>query len=66
MSTATVPRSLTTFFFRASAQGLSGTYAWISTGGSSGVDTILGQKFLESFYSVYDSTNGRVGFAPRT
>jgi hypothetical protein len=30
------------------------------------VDFIIGQKFLENYYSVYDSTKGRVGFATRT
>lgn len=39
-------------------------YAWINDGGSSGVDTIIGQKFLENYYSVYDTTNSQIGFAP--
>ena len=38
-------------------------YSWINSGGSSGVDTIIGQKFLEYYYSAYDSTNSRIGFA---
>ncbi|XWW95763.1 hypothetical protein V2A60_003730 [Cordyceps javanica] len=38
-------------------------YAWINDGGSSGVNTIIGQKFLENYYSVYDTTNARIGFA---
>lgn len=38
-------------------------YAWITDGGSSGVNTIIGQKFLEIYYSVYDTTNARIGFA---
>lgn len=38
-------------------------YAWINNGGSSGVNTIIGQKFLENYYSVYDTNNARVGFA---
>ncbi len=38
-------------------------YAWINNGGSSGVNTIIGQKFLENYYSVYDTTNARIGFA---
>lgn len=38
-------------------------YAWINNGGSSGVNTIIGQKFLEYYYSVYDTTNSRIGFA---
>ncbi|KAL7952320.1 putative aspartic protease [Trichoderma compactum] len=38
-------------------------YAWINDGGSSGVNTIIGQKFLENYYSVFDTTNGRIGFA---
>ncbi|USW48075.1 Putative aspartic peptidase A1 family, aspartic peptidase, active [Septoria linicola] len=48
--------------------GLSSTkyYAWINDGGSSGVNTIIGQKFLEQYYSVFDTTNSRIGFATRT
>ncbi|KAF5695998.1 hypothetical protein FGLOB1_13882 [Fusarium globosum] len=38
-------------------------YAWINDGGSSGVNIIIGQKFLENYYSVYDTTNSRIGFA---
>ena len=38
-------------------------YAWINDGGASGVNTIIGQKFLENYYSVYDTTGGRIGFA---
>lgn len=38
-------------------------YAFINDGGSSGVDTIIGQKFLENYYSVFDTTNSRIGFA---
>ncbi|PNP85047.1 hypothetical protein FNYG_01572 [Fusarium nygamai] len=38
-------------------------YSWISDGGSSGVNTIIGQKFLENYYSVFDTTNSRIGFA---
>lgn len=38
-------------------------YAWINNGGSSGVNTIVGQKFLEQYYSVFDTTNSRIGFA---
>lgn len=41
-------------------------YAWINDGGSSGVNTIIGQKFLENYYSVFDTTNSRIGFATRT
>ncbi|RDW58364.1 acid protease-2 [Coleophoma crateriformis] len=42
----------------------SGTYyAWINDGGSSGANTIIGQKFLENYYSVFDTTNSRIGFA---
>jgi hypothetical protein len=39
-------------------------YSWINDGGSSGVDTIIGQKFLENYYSVFDTTNSQIGFAP--
>jgi hypothetical protein len=38
-------------------------YAYINDGGSSGVDTIIGQKFLENYYAVFDTTNSRIGFA---
>ncbi|KAK1252236.1 hypothetical protein MKX08_003423 [Trichoderma sp. CBMAI-0020] len=38
-------------------------YAFFADGGSSGVDTIIGQKFLENYYSVFDTTNSRIGFA---
>jgi len=38
-------------------------YAWINDGGSSGVNTIIGQKFLENYYAVFDTTNSRIGFA---
>ncbi|KAF9996750.1 hypothetical protein BGZ80_009387 [Entomortierella chlamydospora] len=47
--------------------GVSGTaYSWIGSLGSneSGLAFILGQKFLENYYSVYDTTNNRVGLAP--
>ncbi|KAJ2960292.1 hypothetical protein NQZ79_g4322 [Umbelopsis isabellina] len=48
--------------------GSSGNYySLIGDIGSSsgGLDFILGQKFLENYYSVYDTTNSRVGFATR-
>lgn len=38
-------------------------YAWVNDGGTSGVNTIIGQKFLENYFSVYDTTNARIGFA---
>ena len=38
-------------------------YAYINNGGSSGVNTIIGQKFLENYYAVFDTTNSRIGFA---
>jgi len=38
-------------------------YTWIGDGGS---ETIIGQKLLEYYYSAYDTTNSRLGFAPRT
>lgn len=40
-------------------------YSWISDGGGAGVNCIIGQKFLENYYSVYDTTNSRIGFATR-
>ncbi|KAF7342908.1 Aspartic protease [Mycena sanguinolenta] len=41
------------------------SYGWIADGGSSAADVnfIIGQKFLENYYSVFDTTNNRVGFA---
>lgn len=38
-------------------------YSWIADGGSSGLTTIIGQKFLENYYAVFDTTNSRIGFA---
>jgi len=48
-----------------STMGLSSTYyySWVGNGGSSSLALTLGQKFLERFYSVYDTDNNRVGFA---
>jgi len=50
-----------------SAFGLSSSnyYAWITNGGTDvqDVNFIIGQKFLERFYSVFDTNNNRVGFA---
>jgi len=41
-------------------------YGWFADGGDSGVNTIIGQKFLENYYSVFDTTSSRIGFATRT
>jgi len=43
-------------------------YSWIGAGGTtaSDVNFIIGQKFLENYYSVFDTTNSRIGFATRT
>jgi len=43
-------------------------YSWISDGGSVAADVnfVIGQKFLENYYSVLDTTNSRIGFATRT
>ncbi|QRV81439.1 aspartyl protease [Ceratobasidium sp. AG-Ba] len=39
-------------------------YAWLGDGGGLGaVNFIIGQKVLEHLYSVYDTTNSRVGLA---
>jgi len=47
--------------------GLTGpkSFGWIADGGSTAADInfIIGQKFLENYYSVFDTTNNRVGFA---
>jgi hypothetical protein len=40
-------------------------YSWINDGGSSNINFIIGQKFLENYYSVYDTANSRIGFATR-
>lgn len=38
--------------------GLTGSdyYSWINDGGSSGVDFIIGQKFIENYYVVFDTS----------
>ncbi|KAF8317927.1 acid protease [Clavulina sp. PMI_390] len=43
-------------------------YSWINNGGSVAADVnfIIGQKFLENYYSVFDTTNSRIGFATST
>lgn len=50
--------------------GTSGSYyAYIGDLGSTsgqGLDFIYGQKFLENYYSIFDTTNNRVGLAVRT
>jgi len=40
-------------------------YGWIAAGGTEAdeLNFIIGQKFLENYYSVFDTTNNRVGFA---
>jgi len=38
-------------------------YAWITDGGATGVNFLIGQKFLEHYYSVYDTTKSRIGLA---
>ncbi|CZS91345.1 related to aspartic proteinase precursor [Rhynchosporium graminicola] len=38
-------------------------YAFLHDGGTEGYTTIIGQKFLEYYCSVYDETNSRIGFA---
>ncbi len=56
------PRSLNTFIGGSS----SSIYLVVNDIGSptgSGLDFINGYTFLERFYSVYDTTNNRVGFA---
>ncbi|KAF8317977.1 acid protease [Clavulina sp. PMI_390] len=57
-----VPTAQYTYFGLSSAY----YYSWINDGGSSGVNTIIGEKFLESYYSVFDVTNSRIGLAART
>ena len=42
-------------------------YSWINDGGSSAdINCIISQKFLENYYSVFDTRNSRIGFATRT
>jgi hypothetical protein len=38
-------------------------YSWVNNGGSEVPDAILGMFFLTNFYSVFDTTNNRVGLA---
>ncbi|KAF9390629.1 hypothetical protein CPB97_008818 [Podila verticillata] len=41
------------------------SYIWIGENAAApNLSVMLGQKFLEYFYSVYDGENNRVGFAP--
>ncbi|KAF8957676.1 hypothetical protein BGZ46_002102 [Entomortierella lignicola] len=40
-------------------------YTYFSSAFLGSLDAIIGQKFLENFYSVFDTTNNRVGLAPR-
>ncbi|KAI6020112.1 hypothetical protein PISMIDRAFT_29263 [Pisolithus microcarpus 441] len=56
------PRSLNTYI------GGSSDYVYLIVGNlgsnsGSGLDFVNGQTFLERFYSVFDTTNSRVGFA---
>jgi len=41
------------------------SYSWINNGGDFQIDVnfIIGQKFLENYYSVFDTTNKRIGLA---
>lgn len=58
----TFPRALNTFV----GGQANATYLVVGDVGQvsgSGLDFILGYAFLERFYSVYDSTDGRVGIA---
>ncbi|KAF9199930.1 hypothetical protein BGZ49_009893 [Haplosporangium sp. Z 27] len=40
-------------------------YTYFAPMSFTGIDAIIGMKFLENYYSVYDTTNNRVGLAPR-
>lgn len=46
--------------------GITGSdfYTFINDGGTEAPDTIIGFTFLEFYYSVFDTTNNRVGLAP--
>jgi hypothetical protein len=39
-------------------------FSWVGDGGSASPGFILGMKFLENYYSVFDTTNSQVGLAP--
>ncbi|KAG2141894.1 aspartic proteinase [Suillus clintonianus] len=56
------PRSLNTYLGGSSSAIYLVIHDLGSTSGS-GIDFLTGYTFLERFYSVYDATNGRVGFA---
>jgi hypothetical protein len=69
---ANAPAAVRLFFsvlVSSSALGLaSGSYyAWILDSGvassSDGVSFIIGQKFLENYYAVFDTDKSQVGFA---
>jgi hypothetical protein len=38
-------------------------YTWVGNGGTEAPSCILGMYFLTNFYSVFDTTNSRVGLA---
>ncbi|GAA93793.1 uncharacterized protein L969DRAFT_43874 [Mixia osmundae IAM 14324] len=44
------------------------SYSYVNNYGSTGtgLDFILGQKFIERYYTVFDTTNHRIGFANTT
>ena len=56
------PRALNTLI-GGSASGIYLIVSDLGTPSGSGLDFINGQTFLERFYSVYDTTNKRVGLA---
>jgi len=56
------PRSLNSFIGGNSSQIL-GVVNDLGTDSGEGFDFVNGQTFLERFYSVFDTTNNRVGFA---
>jgi hypothetical protein len=56
------PRSLNTAI-GGTASGIYLVVADIGNVAGSGLDFINGYAFLERYYSVYDTTNSRIGFA---
>ena len=56
------PRSLNTAI-GGSSSAIYGVVSDLGTDSGAGLDFIFGYAFLERFYSIYDTANGRLGLA---